>query len=387
MPVQRISCLDKEIVLIGTAHVSRQSAEEVKEVIEKEKPSSVCVELCQARYDSIVDSDRWKKMDIIKVIKERKAVLLLVNLVLSSFQGRLARQFGIKPGQEMLQGIESARNVEAELVLADRNIQTTFVRTWRSLGFFNKLKLFFLLILSIFDNEELSEEELEKLKTEDMLTLALSDFSCSFPQLKKVLIDERDMYLAQKIKEAPGPKVVAVVGAGHLPGIMERIAENHDLDELASLPPRSVAGRIAGWLIPLLILGIIVSTFSIDRSVGKEQITLWILWNGSLAAIGTILAFGHPLSVAAAFIAAPITSLNPLLAAGWFAGLSEAYIRRPSVEDFERLPGDIFTLKGFWRNKVTHILLVVAAANLGSVAGTFIGGADVLRLFLKVFES
>jgi pheromone shutdown-related protein TraB len=386
MSVERIIINDKKIILIGTAHVSRYSVAEVKEIIDVEKPDSVCVELCESRYETIMDNDRWRKMNIIKVIRENKAVLLLVNLILSSFQGKLAKQFGIKPGQEMLQGIDSARSVEAELVLADRNIQATFLRIWRSLSFWAKIKLFWLIFLSMFNEEELTEEELEKIKNEDILMIALSEFSATFPQLKKVLIDERDMYLAQKIKEAPGNKIVAVVGAGHLPGIKEKIIDSHNLQELALVPPKSKLDKIIGWGIPLIILGIIISTFTIDKNTGLEQISSWILWNGSLAALGTLLAFGHPLSMLTAFVAAPFTSLNPLLAAGWFAGLSEAYIRQPSVEDFEKMPQDIFTIKGFWNNKVTHILLVVALANLGSTAGTIIGGTDIIRMFLKLIK-
>lgn len=384
MSVEKIYYQDKEIVLIGTAHVSKTSVSEVKETIAREKPDSVCIELCQSRYETIMDNDRWRKMDIIKVIRENKAVLLLVNLLLSSFQGKIARQFGIKPGQEMLQGIASAQETGAQLVLADRNIQATFLRIWRSLGFWSKLKLFGMLILSVFNDEELTEEELEKLKTEDILMLALSEFSTTFPQLKKVLIDERDMYLAQKIKEAPGSKIVAVVGAGHIPGIKKQISENQNLEKLAMVPPKSSLDKIIGWGIPLVLLGVIISTFSIDKSTGLDQVSSWILWNGSLAALGTLLAFGHPFSILTAFLAAPITSLNPFLAAGWFAGLTEAYIRRPNVGDFERMPEDIFTLKGFWNNKVTHILLVVALANLGSTAGTIIGGTDIIRKFLQV---
>lgn len=386
MSVERIAYEDKEIVLIGTAHVSRHSVDEVKEVIEKEKPVSVCIELCQSRYETIMDKDRWKKMDIIKVVRENKAVLLLVNLLLSSFQGKIAKQFGISPGQEMLQGIESAKAVEAELVLADRNIQATFLRIWRSLGLWSKIKLFGMIILSTFNDEELTEEELEKLKTEDILMVALSEFASTFPQLKKVLIDERDMYLAQKIKDSPGNKIVAVVGAGHVPGIKKNIVLSHNLQELELIPPKANLDKIIGWGIPLIIVALIISTFTIDKSVGMEQISTWVLWNGSLAALGTLLALSHPLTIITAFAAAPLTSLNPLLAAGWFAGLTEAYFRRPSVEDFEKMPEDIFTFKGFWNNKVTHILLVVAFANLGSTAGTIIGGTDIIRMFFKAIQ-
>lgn len=384
MSVEKITYDNKEILLIGTAHVSRQSAEEVKEIIEKEKPDSVCVELCQSRYESIIDKDKWRKMDIIKVIKEHKATLLLVNLILSSFQSRLAKQFGIQPGQEMIQGITSSKEIDANLVLADREIQTTFLRVWRGLGLWGKLKLFVMIFMSIFNDEELTEEEIEKLKTDDMLTMALSEFSNSFPQLKSILINERDMYLAQKIKEAPGQKVVAVVGAGHIPGIKDRIHTENDLKELSKIPSTSKITKAISWAIPIIIFAIIVSTFTIDKELGMQQIGAWIIWNGSLSALGALLAVAHPLSILTAFIAAPITSLNPLLAAGWFAGLSEAYIRRPNVEDFEKLPQDITSLSGFWKNKFTHVLLVVALSNLGSTVGTIIGGTDIIRKFLDV---
>lgn len=381
--VHRLEFNDKEIILIGTAHVSRKSVDEVKQIIEEEKPDTVCVELCQSRYQSIYNANKWKDMDIVKVIKEGKAMMLLINLVLSSYQKRLGKQLGIQPGQEMIQGIQSANESGATLCLADRDIQTTLLRLWRGIGFIGKIKFFFQMVLSMFADEEISEEDLEKMKSQDMLTAALDELTASFPQFKAILIDERDKYLAQKIKEAPGNKIVAVLGAGHVPGIKKVIEKDHDLKELSKVLPPSKAGKIIGWSIPVLILAIIISTLSIDRTAGIDQIVSWILWNGSLAALGTLLALGHPLSILTAFLAAPISSLSPLLAAGWFAGLTEAFIKKPQVQDFENLSDDIFSWKGFWKNKVTHILLVVCFANLGSSIGTFIGGAEVIRHFVK----
>ncbi|HHU31737.1 MAG: TraB/GumN family protein [Zhaonellaceae bacterium] len=379
MSIDRIKYDDKEIIIVGTAHVSRKSAEEVKEIIEGEKPDSVCIELCDSRYQSLTNRDKWKKMDIIKVIKEQKATLLLVNLLLSSFQGRIAQQLDIKAGQEMIQGIASAREIGARLVMADRDIRTTFLRIWRSLSFIGKMKLIWVIMISLLNDKEISEEELEKLKTEDILMTVLNDFSTTFPELKRVLIDERDIYLAQKIKDAPGQKVVAIVGAGHVPGIRENINKKHDLSKSLTVPPVSKAVKAIGWALPMLISVFIGSTFFIDTSTGLSQVGAWVLWTGLLAALGTFLAMGHPLSILTAFVAAPFTTLHPLLAAGWFAGLCEAYIRRPNVEDLENLSQDIFTLKGFWSNRVTHILLVVAIANMGASLGTFIGGIDIIR--------
>jgi len=383
--VHRIDYDGREIVLIGTAHVSQKSVGEVKEVIAAENPDTVCVELCEARYQSLIDTETWKNTDIVKIIKEGKALLLLAKLALSSYQKKLARKFGVKPGEEMMQGINSAKEIGAELCLADRDIQITMLRLWGNLGFWSKIKLFFNFMLGMFIDEELTEEDMEKMKSQDMLSAALEELSKAFPQLKSVVIDERDIYLAQKIKEAPGEKVVAVLGAGHIPGIKKELDNNHDLSELNRVPPSSSATKIIGWAIPIFIVTIIASTFSVDRATGIDQMISWILWNGSLGVLGAILAFAHPLAILTAFVAAPISSLSPLLAAGWFAGLTEALVRKPSVNDFENLAEDMHTLKGFWRNKVTHILLVVVFANLGSTIGTIIGGADVVGKFISTF--
>ena len=306
----------------------------------------------------------------------------MVNLILSSFQKRLAQQLGINPGQEMIQAISSAKDIDAHLVLADRNIQVTFSRVWKKLGLWGKLRLLFILIISMFNKEEISEEEIEKLKSEDILTAALKNLAHSFPRLKSTLIDERDQYLAEKIRLAPGNKVAAVVGAGHVPGIKKEIYKEHNLSELTRIPPGSNWLKVLAWSIPLIVIAVIASTFRYSPPTGFNQISQWFLWNGSLSAIGTLIAMGHPLSILTAFIVAPISSLNPLLAAGWFAGIVEALIRRPRVEDFEKL-GNIVTFKGFFQNRVTKILLIVALANLGSVFGTFIGGAKVIQLFVN----
>ncbi|CDQ38041.1 MULTISPECIES: TraB/GumN family protein [Virgibacillus] len=381
--ITRMHINNKEYILIGTAHVSKHSAEQVKAVIEEERPDSVCIELDEQRYQSVKDGNSWKDMDIFKVIKDKKASLLLMNLAISSFQKKMAKQFGINPGQEMIQGMESAQAVDAELVLADRNIQITFARIWSSIGLKGKAILLAQVIASIFSRETISEEELERMKNQDTIHTILQEFTDSFPKLKKPLIDERDQYLAQKIKEASGDKIVAVLGAAHVPGIKEQIKQDHDLHTLAEVPPKSNIPKIIGWSIPVLILAIIVYTFMANPQAGWEQTLSWIIWNGSLSAIGALIAMGHPLTILTAFVVAPITSLNPLLAAGWFAGFVQAYIRRPHVRDFETLSEDVFSVKGFWKNKVTRVLLIIVLANLGSSLGTFIGGVDVIRVFLE----
>lgn len=381
--ITRIQLGDKELILIGTAHVSKLSAEQVKEVIERERPDSVCIELDAQRYQSVTENSKWKETDIFKVIKEKKASFLLMNLAISSFQNRLADQFGIKPGQEMIQGIESAKEIDANLVLADRNIQITFSRIWGNIGLMGKAQLLTSVFYSIFSKETISEEDLEKMKSQDTLNAVMNDFTQAFPKLKTPLIDERDQYLAQKIKEAPGNKIVAVLGAAHVPGITKEVHRDHDLEALATRPPKSKWPTIFGWALPILLIAIIAYTFYLNPADGIDQTISWILWTATLGAIGAAVAFGHPLAILTAFVGGPIGALHPLLAAGWFSGLAQAYVRRPNVGDFETLSKDVFTLKGFWDNKVTRVLLVVVLTNLGTAAGNIIGGADVIRLFLK----
>ncbi|AVR00826.1 conjugal transfer protein TraB [Oceanobacillus iheyensis] len=381
--ITRIHIDEKEFILIGTAHVSRHSAEQVKEVIERENPDAVCVELDEQRFQSIQDENRWRNMDIFKIIKEKKATLLLMNLAISSFQKRMAKQFDINPGQEMIQGIESAKETGAELVLADRNIQTTFSRIWRGIGLKGKATLLMQVIAGIFSKESISEEELEKMKNQDTINTILHEFTEHFPELKTPLIDERDQYLSQKIKDAPGKKIVAVLGAAHVPGIKEEIKREHDLNKLTELPAKSSWPKVIGWAIPFVILAVIAYTFISNPTAGWQQTISWVVWNGALSAIGAIIARAHPLAILTAFIVAPLTSLNPLLAAGWFAGFVQAYFKRPNVGDFETLTEDVFTVKGFFHNKVTRVLLVILLTNLGSSLGTLIGGVDVIRRFIE----
>ncbi|WP_040977767.1 TraB/GumN family protein [Oceanobacillus jeddahense] len=381
--ITRLHLNGKEYILIGTAHVSKNSAEQVKEVIEKEQPDAVCIELDEQRFQSVKDNNKWKNTDIFQVIRDKKAVMLLMNLAVSSFQKRMAKQFGIRPGEEMIQGIESAEETGAELVLADRDIQITFARIWGNMGFKGKSMLLMQVFGSIFSREEISEEELEKMKQQDTINAMLQEFTAHFPDLKKPLIDERDQYLSQKIKDAPGDKVVAILGAAHVPGITKEIEKEQDLSQLTTRPKKSKWPKVVGWMIPILIIGIIAYTFMTNPSAGWQQTISWMLWNGSLSALGAFVAFAHPLTALTAFIVAPFTSLNPLLAAGWFAGFVQAYIKRPNVGDFDSLADDVHSVKGFWNNKVTRILLVIVFANIGSSLGTLIGGADVIRVFIQ----
>lgn len=384
--VHRMQVGEKEIILIGTAHVSPQSVEEVRELIEQEKPDSVCIELCEGRYNSIVNKDQWQNTDIVKIIKEKQTMLLLATLIMGSFQKKIANDFDVAPGQEMIQGMESAEKVGAQLVLADRDIQVTMKRLWQNVGLKGKAQIVYELFSSIFFSEEITEEDLEEMKSQDMLDSALSSLSESFPELKRVLIDERDQYLAQKIKNAPGDKVIAVLGAGHINGIKKEIYKENDLSKLNTLKTGTSISKKWLWVFPIILFAIIGFTMKSDLPSGINQIMVWFLWNGSLSALGAAIAFAHPLAILTAFLVAPISSLNPLLAAGWFSGLAEAYLRKPNVGDFHKIGDDLVSIKGFWKNRVTRILLVVALSNLGSGVGTFIGGAHVLKIFAGVLN-
>lgn len=376
---------DKQITLVGTAHVSRQSAQQVCQIIQENKPDTVCVELCQSRYQAIRHKERWQETDIIKVIREKKSFLLLSNLLLASFQKRIAKKFDIKPGAEMIAAIETAEQVGAEIYLADRDIRTTLSRTWRALGLWSKIKLMFQLILSLGEVEDIKEEDIEKMKQEDVLESLLAEVGKSLPILKDILIDERDRYLADKIRNAPGQRIVAVVGAGHVPGIKKYWNTDIDIRALEQLPPKKKTTGVLKWLIPGAIMAMFVAGFFYGGAkAGKDMIIWWIAANAILAGLGALIALAHPLTIISSMLAAPLTSLNPMIAAGWVSGLVEAFSRKPKVKDLETLPDDILSVRGFWRNKVTRILLVVVFTNLGSSIGTFVAFPVIVKLLIGV---
>ena len=371
----------KKILLIGTAHISQSSVDEVNTVINQVQPDTVCIELCSSRYQAMLAKDQWKNMDIFKVIREGKSFLLFANLIMTAFQKRLGSRLGVKPGAEMFEAANVAEKLNSELVLADRDVKITLQRTWRGMPFWGKMKVLGQLLASLFIREEISKEEIEKLKESDALSEAVKMLAEQSPEMKRILIDERDQYMAEKIRQSMGKLIVAVVGAGHVKGLTAELENKHNLAELESVPPTGKAVAWLKWGIPALIIALIVyGFFTVDTDVSIEMIQRWFLINGTLSALGTAAAFGHPITIAAAFVAAPFTSLNPTIAAGWVAGLVEALLRKPQVRDFENLADDITHLRGFWQNNITRILLVVIFANLGSAIGTFVGGFAIATL-------
>ena len=384
-----ISSGDREIILIGSAHISQASVTQVKETIEREKPDTVCIELCQSRFDAISGKNQWQEQDIFKVVKENKTALLLINLILSSFQKRLGEDVDVSPGQEMLEAFHVAKAQNAKVMMADRPIEVTLKRSWRMIPSKEKPKVFLHFFPALFNTEKVNEEQVEQLKSQDILSEAIREFESISPTLKEVVVDERDQYLANKILQAQGKKVVAVIGAGHLKGVKKYLESKESassIHELEELPHPSVASKLIKWGIPTVIIGLFIYGFlKVDLQQGYDLIWRWVLINGGLSALGAILALAHPITIISAFIAAPITSLNPMIAAGWVVGFVELYVRRPQVKDFESLSGDILSFSGFWKNKITRILLVVIFANLGSSMGTFIGGASIIDQLFPFF--
>lgn len=379
--ITRVQYQDKEIILIATAHVSKASAELVREVIDREQPDSICVELDEDRYHNIKNPKEWSDTDLVEVIKEKKVGFMLANLVLGSYQKKLASQLGTNVGQEMLQGIQAAEETGAHLVLADRSIQTTFMRIWRKMTLKEKFELLLNLFFALDDEEEneITDEEIANLLQKDMLEGAMANMKEEFPKIGDILLCERDQHLANKIKHAPGKKVVAILGGAHVAGVKEEIFKEQNMQEITTVPAARKTMKVIGWAIPIAIIVLILYGFTQSTQTGLEQIFSWVLWNGTLAALFTAIMLGHPLSVLTAFVVAPISSLNPMLACGWFAGLMEAHIRKPKVEDVSNISNDIFSIKGFFHNRFLRTLLIVIMANIGSSLGTVIAGLDIIK--------
>jgi pheromone shutdown-related protein TraB len=380
--IYRLSFEEKEVTLVGTAHVSQESAELVERVIGEEKPDTVCIELCESRYQSITRKSQWQDTNLIKVVRDKKAFLLLSNLMLAYFQKKIGQKLGIKPGEEIIRAIKAAEATGAQIHLADRDIRITLSRTWRLMGFWTKIKLLVQFVISAGQLDDISEEDVEKLKQKDVLEMLLLEMGESLPEIKRILIDERDQYLAYQIRNAPGTRIVAAVGAGHVPGIQRYWTSPVDIGILDQMPPKGKVLSYLKWGIPSLIIGLIILGFYLaGTAAGTHMIKWWVLANAVLAGLGAAIALGHPLTILSAVLSAPLTSLNPMIAAGWVSGLVEALIGKPKVRDFENLSEDLSSLKGFWKNKITRILLVVVFTNLGSSLGTFVAIPFMIKVF------
>ena len=378
----------RKITLVGTAHVSAQSIEEVTNTIKELKPDCVAVELDEKRADSIQNDQRYSDLDIVKVIREGKVFLVLANLMLASFQKRMGQNIGVKPGDEMLAAIKTAEEMDIATSMVDRPVQTTLRRAWAKNGFMGKMGLLASLLASAFSKEEIDESEIEALKQKNEMDSMMGELSKEMPVIKEVLIDERDKYLASKIWESQGNNIVAVLGAGHLAGVeahLNQIAaggESSDVSEISELPAKKSIAKFIGWLIPAVIIGFIAAGFIYGgRKAGTAMLSTWVLWNGIPSAVLSIVALAHPVTIIVSFLAAPFTSLCPFIGVGFVSGIVQAVICKPRVRDMENLSVDVQSIKGFYRNRILRVLLVFILSSVGSSIGTFAGGADVIRQF------
>ena len=379
--VHVLSVWGKVIVLVGTVHVSQESADLVRNVIEEEKPDGVCVELDARRFEALSQRRKWESLDLKEVIRKKQLSTLLVNLLLASYQKRLGAQLGVLPGTEMLEAITVSKKINIPIFLCDRDVRVTMRRAWRSTSFIKKSILVSSLMLSVFDTEPVTKESLQNLKKQDVLSEMMQELGNEMPTLKEVLIDERDQYLAEKILQADGEKVVAVVGAGHVEGMKSVLQQTQRLDItlLDVIPPVSPAWKWVGWSIPAIVVGSI-ALIGYQRGIGAagENALFWILANGIPSGIGALLAFAHPLTVLVAFAGAPFTSLTPVIGVGYVTAFVQAYVRPPVVREFQSVAEDIAILGQWWQSRLLRIFLAFLLPTIGSVIGTWVGGTRIV---------
>ena len=376
----------RSVILVGTAHVSQQSVELVQEVIQREKPDKVCIELDEKRHQALSDENRWQKLDLKTVIKNRQLSTLMVSIMMASYQKKLGDNLGVSPGAELLAASRTAEKLGIPVCLCDRDIRITLRRAWKSTSLFRKFYLLSSLIAGMFDSEAIDEEKLEELKKQDVLTELMAEMGDSLPVMKRVLIDERDVYMAEQIKRTPGHRLVAIVGAGHLEGIKKHLlsGQSAELGELTTIPPVSRVWKTLGWLIPAIILGSIgLIALSKGFDAAGDNIVYWILANGIPASIGSALALAHPLTTIGAFAAAPITSLTPVIGAGYVTAFIQVMTRPPVVREFETVGEDMATLFGWWRNKLLRVFLVFILTGIGSAIGTYVGGYEIIKTLMS----
>jgi pheromone shutdown-related protein TraB len=390
-PLERVQRDGVEYVVLGTAHVSRTSVDAVKALIAHESFDAIAVELCESRAQGMRDPEAFKQMDLFRVIREGKAGMVAASLVLSTFQKRLADQYGIQPGAEMKAAMDGAGELNVPLWLVDREVGTTLKRAWHSVGFWQRFGLLGGMLASVFERQTIDEKEIEKLKQGDMLESAFSEFASESAPLFRSLIAERDAYMAARLREEAGRsvtanpcKVLVVIGAGHLKGLSEHLRiqqadPSATVAELAQLPPKA---RWPKWLavgLVLLIFAAIAYAFHRNTALGAQALRDWVLFTGGFAALGALLARAHPLSILAAFIAAPIKPFRPGIPAGGISAMVEVWLRRPRVADFESLRDDIVHWSGWWTNRVARTLLNFFLVSLGTIIGEYAAGIRIIK--------
>jgi pheromone shutdown-related protein TraB len=368
--------------VVVTAHISLESAHLVRQVIEREEPDCVCIELDAQRFEALSRPERFEALDLRQVLRNKQLATLMLSLVMATYQRRLGFKLGIQPGTELMEAARTAEEHDIPIRLCDRDVRTTLRRAWAALSLPRRFMLLSSLLAGIFEKVELTEEDLRELRSEDVLSRLMRELGEAFPGLKSVLIDERDAYLAQRMREAPGRRVVAVVGAGHVEGIRRTLetGRSADVDDLDRIPPASGGWKWLGWGVPALIIGALVAIgVRQGLAAAGENALFWVLANGIPSSVGAVLALAHPATVAAAFLAAPITSLTPVIGAGYVTAFVQSYFRPPLVRELRRVSEDVASLAGWWRNRLLKIFLVFVLTTLGSLLGTAVGGAEILR--------
>lgn len=372
----------RTFTIIGTAHISNESVELVERVISTSLPDCVCLELDDKRFQSLQQKDSWQSLDLKQIIKNKQLSTLFISMLMSSYQKRLGGKLGVEPGAELLIGAKTAQDNNIAISLCDRDVRITLRRAWKSTSFFRKGYLLTTMLASAFDNTEIDEEKLTELKQHDVLDELLAEMGDGLPELKRVLIDERDIYLSEKIKSSHGDNIVAVVGAGHVPGIKRQFAiDNRDkIEEISTIPPVSNVFKTIGWLIPLMIIGSLVTIgFQKGGAVAGDNLIYWILANGIPSAIGACIALAHPLTIISAFVAAPITSLTPVIGAGYVTSFVQVMMMPPKVHEFQSISEDVSRFAGWWQNKLLRVFLVFFLTGLGSAIGTYVGGYEIVK--------
>jgi pheromone shutdown-related protein TraB len=388
--VTKLTFGTRQYVLVGTAHVSSESIQEVSQVIRDERPSRVAVELDQGRFRALSEPKSWEKLDIFEIIRRRQGFLLLANLALSSFQRKIGDELEVKPGQEMLSAIQTAQELGIPYALIDREVQVTLRRAWKKSSLWGKNKLLATLVGSVFGSQDKIEKaDVEALKKKNELEHMMEELAVELPAVKTVLIDERDRFLAAKLFDTEGEKIVAIVGAGHVPGMTEHLKALHagqetsDVSDISSLPPPSLWSKIWPLLIPAAILGLIVAGILTKGIAVLGPLLLGLaVTTAGFAVLGSIVALANPVTILVAAVTAPIAALfHPLVHVFYFTGFSEATMRRPRVSDLESLTQDSASLRGFYRNRVLRILLVILLSTLGATIGMY----ATLPVLIKTF--
>lgn len=374
--VTHLGYAGRDIYLVGTAHVSQRSVDDVGRVISELRPDTVCVELDTARHQALVDPQRWRNLDIFEVIRQGRVLFLVTSLALSSYQRRLGEKLGVRPGAEMLAAMDHAERVGAKLVLADRDIQATLKRSWAAISFWDCLQLCGAAIGSLFAKGEITEEQVEALKDRDTISELVREFAEVMPRLQRPLIDERDRFLMSAIREAPGQCVVGVVGAGHVGGMVKYLHAEVDREALSKIPPPGWVGRLAPWLIPLVVFFLFYRAFASGRGELSPMLTGWVLANAVSVGAFTLAARSKPLTALMAALAAPLLALLPQAGGGSVAARVEAWLRRPGAADSEGL-SRVSSFADWYENRFTRVLLVGVAGTIGAAIGAAAGGVLV----------